>query len=120
MTAPDELKHWVALNRITGLGRVRYSLLESHFPGMEEVWKAGASELRAAGFDARLASRIVAERATINADEELERLAKHHVTALTWHDPAYPARLKEIYDLPPVLYLRGQIGAVGEWCPAAV
>ncbi len=108
------------MNRITGLGRVRHSLLEKHFPSMEEAWNAGASELKAAGLDGRLASRVVSERATIDPDAEIERLAKHNVTALTWHDPAYPTRLKEIYDLPPVLYVRGQLTAADEWCVAVV
>src|SRR3989304_3431717 len=61
MTAPEELKYWVALNRIAGLGRVRYSLLQKHFPGMEEAWRAGVSELKAAGLDAKLAARLAAE-----------------------------------------------------------
>jgi DNA processing protein len=120
MTAPDELKYWVAFNRIAGLGRVRYSLLESHFPSMEEAWNAGASQLKAAGLDGRLVSRIVSQRAEISPDDEMERLTKHNVTALTRHDPAYPARLKEIYDLPPVLYVRGQLTAADEWCLAVV
>lgn len=120
MTAPDELKYWVAFNRIAGLGRVRYSLLESHFPTMEEAWNAGASELKAAGLDGRLVSRIVSERAEISPDAEMERLARHNVAALTWHDPAYPARLKEIYDLPPILYVRGRLTAADEWCVAVV
>ena len=120
MTAPNELKYWLALNRITGLGRVRYSMLEKHFPSMEEAWSASASELKAAGLEGRLASRIVAERAKIDPDAEIERLAKHNVTALTRHDPAYPTRLKEIYDLPPVLYVRGELTAADEWCVAVV
>jgi DNA processing protein len=120
MTAPDDLKYWVALNRIAGLGRARYSLLESHFSSMEEAWNAGASELRAAGLDAKLASRMVSERADVSPEAEMERLAKHNITPLTWHDPAYPARLKEIYDLPPVLYVRGELTGADEWCVAVV
>src|SRR3990170_2388236 len=120
MTTPDELKYWVALNCITGLGRVRYSLLESHFPSMMDAWNAGPTELRAAGFDAKLVSRIVSARASISPDAEFERLAKHNISALTWHDPAYPARLKEIYDLPPLLYVRGELTAADEWCVAVV
>jgi DNA processing protein len=120
MTAPHDLKYWVALNRITGLGRVRYSLMERHFPSMEEAWNASASELKAAGLEGKLAARVVSERADISPDAEIERLAKHNVTALTWHDPAYPPRLKEIYDLPPVLFVRGQLTAADEWCLAVV
>jgi DNA processing protein len=120
MTAPEELKYWVALNRIAGLGRVRYSLLQNHFPSMEEAWRAGVSELKAAGLDSKLAARVAAERAAISPDEEMERLASSGITALTWQDPAYPPRLKEIYDLPPVLYVRGRLTAADEWCVAVV
>lgn len=120
MTKRHDLKYWVALNRINGLGRVRYSLLESHFPSMEEAWRADASELKAAGLDGRLASRIVSERADVSPDEEMERLARHNITALTWHDESYPQRLKEIHDPPPVLYVRGDLADAIEWSVAVV
>jgi len=120
MSAAADLKYWLALSRIPGLGRVRYSLLENHFPSMEEAWRASASELKAAGLDGKLASRIVSERANVDPDAEMERLAKLNVTALTWYDDAYPARLKEIYDRPPVLYVRGRLSGLDEWCLAVV
>ncbi len=39
----------------------------------------------------------------------MEKLERAGVLAQTWNDPAYPRRLKEIHDPPPVLYLRGNI-----------
>jgi DNA processing protein len=39
-------------------------------------------------------------------------MAKLHqvgVKAINWHDPLYPARLKEISDPPPVLYFKGEL-----------
>src|SRR3989304_2332145 len=81
MTAPEELQYWVALNRIAGLGRVRYSLLQKHFPSMEEAWRAGVSELKAAGLDGKLAARVVAERAASSPDEGMERLGRDGGTA---------------------------------------
>lgn len=120
MTAASELKYWLAFDRITGLGRVRYSLLEDAFPSMEAAWNAPVGELRSAGFDGRLLSHIVTQRESISPDDELERLAAHKVQALTWHDEAYPARLKEVYDRPPVLYVRGELTAADEWAVAVV
>ncbi len=120
MNAREELKYWVALNRIPGLGRVRYSLLQSYFSSMEEAWSASVADLKSAGLDSKLASRLVSERTDIDPDAEMEALARNNVTALTWHDPAYPSRLKEIYDLPPVLYVRGQLTPADEWCVAVV
>ncbi|MDD5038026.1 MAG: DNA-processing protein DprA, partial [Dehalococcoidales bacterium] len=42
------------------------------------------------------------------------------VKALTFHDPDYPARLKEIYDYPPLLYIRGSLIPQDEWCLSVV
>jgi DNA processing protein len=120
MTERQDLKYWVALNRIAGLGRVRYSLLESHFESLEAAWLAQPAELKAAGLDGRVAARIVSERANVSPDSEMERLARHNITALTWHNEAYPQRLKEIHDPPPVLYVRGELGDAIEWSVAVV
>ena len=65
-------------------------------------------------------SRIVAERPKIAPEEEMERLARYRVKALTWNDPQYPNRLKEIYDLPPVLYIRGGLAEADEWAVVVV
>ncbi len=105
---PD-LPFWVAFNRIPGVGRARFQLLERHFGSLAEAWRASASELMAAGLDQRTVASIVQRRAKISPEQEMERLARHGVRALTWHDPAYPPLLKEIYDLPPVLYVRGEL-----------
>jgi DNA processing protein len=42
------------------------------------------------------------------------------VRALTWHDEAYPPSLKEIFDRPPVLYVRGDLTAADAWAVAVV
>ena len=50
----SDLEYWVAFNRIPGVGRVRYSLLEKHFGRLENAWSAAASELKAAGLDEKM------------------------------------------------------------------
>ena len=54
----DELKYWIAFNRIPGIGRVRLALLESRFGSLGRAWQAGASELTDAGLDARSARAV--------------------------------------------------------------
>ena len=104
-----ELKYWTAFNRVPGVGRARFALLESHFGTLEHAWNAGLSELEAAGLDSRTAKSIVARRPTIDPDEEIKRIEESGSRAITWHDSDYPPRLKEIYDLPPVLYVKGEL-----------
>lgn len=106
---PDNLKYWIAFNRIRGIGRARFKLLESSFASIQAAWNASESELRAAGLDARTIRAIVNGRQSVNPDAELEALERSGVRALTWHDADYPPRLKQIYDLPPLLYVKGKL-----------
>lgn len=105
----EQLKYWLAFNRVRGIGRVRFKLLESYFGSMEAAWSASEAELRAAGLDRRTIRSVVDGRQKVEPDAEAEHLLKSGVQALTWHDDEYPARLKEIYDLPPLIYVRGSL-----------
>jgi DNA processing protein len=110
----------VAFNRIPGVGRVRHQALAARFGTLAEAWRAGPGELRAAGLDDRIVRVIVAERPNIDPEAEFARLAEIGVRALTWNDSAYPPRLKEIDDPPPVLYVRGDLSPADEWAVAVV
>ena len=103
----EQLKYWLAFNRVRGIGRVRFKLLETYFDSMEAAWSASEAELRAAGLDRRTIRAVVDGRRKIVPDAEAEKLLKSGVRAFTWHDDDYPARLKEIYDLPPLIYVKG-------------
>lgn len=116
----DETKYWVALNRINGVGRVRYQALAQRFGRLSEAWAASRSDLKSAGLDDRIVRAITTERGNIDPDTELDRLHKAGVTPLTWDDPAYPRRLKETDDPPPVLYVKGTIKDSDEWSISVV
>ena len=105
----EQLKYWLAFNRVRGIGRVRFKLLETYFDSMEAAWAASEAELRAAGLDRRTIRAVADGRRQIVPDNEAEKLLKSSVSAFTWHDDDYPARLKEIYDLPPLIYVKGSL-----------
>jgi DNA processing protein len=115
-----ELKYYVGFSFIPGIGRVRLSQLESHFHNLEDAWKAPAGELKQARLDDSVIKSITAGRPRISLDDEMEKLERNGVQALTYHDDKYPSRLKEIYDYPPILYVRGKILPEDEWCLAVV
>lgn len=105
----DQLKYWIAFSRIPGIGRARFKLLEESFGSLQDAWMAGDAQLQAAGLDKRTTQSIVTRRPKVDPDAEIQHLIEKDVQAITWHDASYPPRLKEIYDLPPVLYVKGQL-----------
>ncbi len=116
----EELRFWIAFNLIPGIGRVRFGLMLKAFGSLTKAWQASPADLRSAGLEARVVQQIVTRREQIDPAGEMERLAQNDVQAFTWDDDGYPARLKEIYDPPPVLYVRGSLSSGDDWQVAMV
>ena len=114
------LKHWVGFNLVKGIGPMKVRALLDHFGDLESAWTADAVELRQAGIDKRALGSLLRDRAKLDLDVELEKLAKQNVTVLTWDDARYPSRLLQIPDPPPVLYVRGRFVDDDEWAVAVV
>ncbi|MBI4202426.1 MAG: DNA-protecting protein DprA [Chloroflexi bacterium] len=91
------------------IGRARFEVLLKAFSSMERAWHASPGALRAAGLDARAVGAITALKAKVDPDQEIARLEHLGIRTLTWEDPDYPVLLKQIYDLPPLLFIKGQL-----------
>jgi len=87
---------------------------------MENAWNAAEGDFMLAGIDKNTISAIVSLRPALCLDEEMEKIERSGIKILTFHDPAYPLRLKEIYDYPPVIYIKGSLLSEDEWCLAVV
>jgi len=115
-----DLKYWVGFSLIPGIGHVKFTQLENYFGNMGAAWQAAPAELKHSGLDRSSISAITSWRPKVSLEAEMKKLERYGVKALTWHDPDYPDRLKEIYDYPPVLYVRGSLLSEDEWCLAVV
>ncbi len=116
----NRAKYWVGFSLIPGIGRIKLSLLEAYFADLGRAWHASSGELRSAGLDAKSIDSILILRSRISLDDELEKLKRHKVKVVIGDDPLYPPRLKEIYDYPPLLYVRGTLIPEDEWAIAVV
>jgi len=115
-----DIEYWVGFNAIPGIGRVKFNQLETYFGSLEDAWKAPLSELEHAGLDRKSARNINELRPRISPEAEMEKLDHYGIDVVNWHSSGYPPRLKEIYDYPPLLYIRGSITDEDEWCLAVV
>lgn len=91
-----------------GQGGVK-KLLECYNP-ISSVFNASTKELREIeGIDSRTANNILDWSKFIDIKAELRFIEKNNISIVTIKDIDYPVYLKEIYDPPVVLYIKGEI-----------
>ncbi|MBV9771992.1 MAG: DNA-protecting protein DprA [Bryobacterales bacterium] len=126
ITKEEEL-HWLALALIPGLGRRKAGELITRFRSPQAIFRASRSELESSGLAGSVAQTIASGCTFDDAvDQQLKRLEMGAVL-VPLSDPAYPARLREIFDPPIVLFARGRVellqaillGVVGTRRPTA-
>jgi DNA processing protein len=105
-----ELYYWIALRRTFGIGNVLYKNLLQRFADPARIFQASASELESVeGVTARVAGAIRAFRPDPAVDREIERIEQAGARVITFAAPEYPQSLRDIYDPPPLLYVRGAL-----------
>jgi DNA processing protein len=105
--ASTHILEWLAISLTQGLGPTKARKLVEHFGSAAAVFHASLTELEATGIQAVSAQSIATGKSAELAREEIARAAAAQVTVVSAEDSCYPPRLKEIYDPPLVLYVRG-------------
>jgi DNA processing protein len=105
----SDLQYWVALNNVEGLGPVHFQQLLKYFGDAEAAWSTSVSDLRTLNFSEKLVDNFLRTRKNLDTKTTMEHLNKLGVEVLTVSSSDYPLLLKQIYDPPPVLYVRGRI-----------
>jgi len=101
------LLEWLAISLTPGLGPTKSRKLVEHFGSPEAVLRATLTELEATGIQAVSAQSLATGKSAELAREEIAKAAAADVTLVSIDDPSYPPRLKEIYDPPLLLSVRG-------------
>ena len=108
----DTREALIALNLIDGVGPVRTRSLLEHFGDAPKILSASKHELlRVRNIGEDTAEKIADWEKTIDLPGELKRIADYGCRVLILPDENYPALLREIYDPPPVLYVKGDLNA---------
>jgi DNA processing protein len=116
----DESLHWLALRMSAGVGTRKAGRLVEIFRTPQAIFRASRSELEAAGLSAAVAQSIASGCAFEEAAEQHEKVARLGVELVPITDARYPARLREIFDPPPLLYARGRVELLGHLMLAVV
>ena len=106
----EEIFYWLALSLIPGVGSTLIKRLVDQFDNPEAVFQAPMKELlRIEGLGEKVALEIRKGPLEKTVERELSLLKEVGGTILTLKDDAYPKRLRDIYDPPAVLYVRGEL-----------
>ena len=113
MTAQNhsqDIEKWLSLIRAEGVGPVNFRKLTQKLGSIDAVLGASVVQLtKVDGIGHKTAERIARTRGQFDAVKELELAEKHGVWLVSLDDERYPTALRQIYDPPPVLYVKGTL-----------
>lgn len=114
------LKYWVWLASLPGLSNRSKLLLLEHFSSPEDVYYA--DEMAASQVEGLAAEQqaLLGDKSLSRANTILSDCAKKDIFIVTMQDAQYPARLRNIYDPPVLLYGRGAMPLFDEEVPIAL
>lgn len=106
----DSHEAFVALNMISGVGPVRVRLLLEQFGDAPAILAASESQLqRISSIGPELASSIAHWQDSVDLAGEMKRIEQFGCKIVIQSDENYPSLLKQIYDPPIVLYVKGEL-----------
>src|SRR5271154_7484163 len=100
---------WMALMLTPGMGPTRIWRAMNRLGAAERVFEASLTELEGLGMPAASAPFVFEGKARAAAEDEIKRTIEAGASVLTPEDAEYPERLREIYDPPAVLWIRGDV-----------
>jgi DNA processing protein len=101
------MKEWIALNMTPGIGPRSAAMLLERFGSAEAVFNASRAELEALRLRAETIESIAARDLLETAAQEIERVRALDADVLLLDDGTYPSLLREIFDPPITLYVKG-------------
>lgn len=114
------LKYWVWLTALPGLSNRSRLLLLERYGSPEDVYYADSEELAQVEGLTPGQAALLADKSLSRADRILADCARGEMFLLTMQDAAYPARLRDIFDPPVLLYGKGSLPLFDEEAAIAV
>jgi DNA processing protein len=106
---------WLALTMTQGIAARLSARLLDEFGSPDEVFRAPLPRLERCNLPAAVAQAVHKKVAFKRAEKELATIRTiGNVRLVNWADPEYPRNLREIYDPPTLLYVRGNAEVLNE------
>ena len=117
----EDIFYWLALSLTPGVGSIFTKRLLDRFQTPEAIFRAPMKELlEIEGLGEKVAREIQRGPLEKVVEKELVLLKEAGGKMITLRDEDYPMRLKDIYDPPALLYVRGELRREDELAIAIV
>lgn len=103
----EDAKYWIWFSKLENLTPKNLLELLIKFENPKNIFNKTKEELVKSGIKEKEAISIVDEKNKNNLDKYLQYMQRNQIEILTIYDKEYPKKLKEIYDPPAVLYIKG-------------
>lgn len=106
----DDREYWLSLNLVPGLGLDKLRKLVNAFGTAKNIFLKDKKELsKVIGSKEDLLENLRIEKIEPILKKELKELKRRKFYYIALSDKEYPEYLKEIYDPPVVLYIKGKL-----------
>lgn len=107
-SSEEEQIYSIALTMVPGIGHIGAKHLISGMGNAVDVFRLRKDlPERIPEVSRRVAEALDCPEAIARARQEYEFIRKNRISCLTFHDEAYPSRLRECEDAPVVLFFKG-------------
>ena len=117
----NALKYWIWLSKIGSLGSIRKQKLLEKFNNPIGIWNAKKEDLlKVEGIGENVAEEILNNKYRIGLDKDIKRMKEENIELISICDKDYPDYLKQIYDKPISLYVKGNKKILNEFSLAII
>lgn len=117
----NEIRYWIWLSRIEKLGSIKLQKLLEKYKTPENIWNAKEEDLlKIEGIGKEITKQILNKEYRINLEKYEKYMKENNIELIHIYDKYYPNKLKEMYDKPIVLYIKGDKTILNDFSLAIV
>ena len=104
----EEKRYWIWFSLIKGLGLKRKKQLLEIYKTPKKIYSLSKNNLlKIKGIGNETINNILDEKIRKDVDKHISYMLKNNIDIISIVDKEYPNNLKEIYDFPISLYVKG-------------
>ena len=104
----EDLRYWIWISRLESVGSIKLQKLLEIYKTPDKIWNLKKEELlKNEGIGEKSVNEILNDKYRKNIDFIIEYMKRNKIELIHINSKCYPDKLKDLYDKPVVLYVKG-------------